>query len=691
GGRLAFWVAAGLPVSFLGAFFVMEYIGYSINMMTMVALLMALGLLMDDAIVLAENVASHLQQGKSPQQAVIDGVTGVAAGVFSSFLTTLAVFVPLAFLSGTMGKVLLVIPVVLTAVLAVSLIEAFLILPNHLSHVALNEPTGWRARFEAWFDNIRETVVGRGADVAVRNRYLVVGMTIGLFISSIAMFEGGLLKFEAFPELEGDIVQLRLRMPSGTPLSRTEDVARRAEAALAKVNDALASHQPEGQPFVRNASTRFNFNPDAGETGPHLATITVDLLPAEVRVGRLDDFIRRWREAIGPLSDVVVANFTEPTVGPAGFAIEVRMRGDDLETLDAAAHRAMAWFDEFDGVSNLQSDLREGKPEILVKMRPGALSNQLQAQFVANQLRSALSGRVARELFVGAEGYEVQVELDRSETDSLSDLEYFQVSLGNQQYVPLGAIATLEPSRGYASIGRVDGLRTVTITGDVDTEVANSQELIGLFKASLARELPQMFPGIEIDFEGQAAETDKTMASMVKGFGIGLFAIFVLLSFQFRSYSEPIVVMGAIPLAFVGVVFGDFLLGMNLSMPGVLGFCALAGVVVNDSILLVEVIRSESRQGIDVKVAATRASRSRFRAVLLTSVTTMAGLIPLMFETSRQAQTLIPIATSIVFGTLASTVLVLVVIPSIYAILGDLGLYGQQREDAPSSGERTVA
>ncbi|MEL6185517.1 MAG: efflux RND transporter permease subunit, partial [Myxococcota bacterium] len=298
----------------------------------------------------------------------------------------------------------------------------------------------------------------------------------------------------------------------------------------------------------------------------------------------------------------------------------------------------------------------------------------LHAQSVAAQLRSAFSGRVARELFVGTESYEIQVELAASEADSLNDLEYFQVSLGQQKYVPLGAVATLEPSRGFSRIGRVDGLRTVTVTGDVDPEVANAQELVSLFKTTLARELPKQLPGVEVDFEGQSAETDKTMTSMVRGFGIGLFSIFVLLSFQFRSYVEPLVVMAAIPLAFIGVILGNLLMGTHLSMPGVLGFCALAGVVVNDSILLVEVIRDES-QRMDVASAARRASRSRFRAVLLTSVTTMAGLVPLMFETSRQAQALIPIATSIVFGTLASTVLVLIVIPAMYAILDDFGLY----------------
>ena len=677
---LAFWVAAGLPVSFLGALFVMENIDYSINMMTMVALLMALGILMDDAIVLAENVAAQFQKGKKPVQAVIDGVTGVATGVFSSFLTTIAIFVPLAFLSGAMGKVLLVIPVVLVAVLSVSLIEAFLILPNHLSHVQLGRATGWRLRFEQWFDGVRENVVGRIADLATDRRYLTVGLTFAAFIAAISTFAGGHIKFEAFPDAEGNIVQLRVLLPAGTPLSRTEEVAERAERALGRVNEALTPTQPDGQSFVINTTTRFNYNPDAGETGPHLVTITADLLPAEVRVGRLDDFINQWRQELGPLSDVVVANFTEPSLGPAGYAIEVRLRGDDLDTLKEASDQTIRWFAEYRGVSNLQSDLRTGKPEILVRMRPGALSSQLQSQSVANQLRSALSGRVASEMFIGTEDYEVQVELARSEADSLSDLEYFQVSLGNQQYVPLGMVATLEPSRGYARIGRVDGLRTVTVTGDVDTEAANAQELVNLFKASFAQEIPTKFPGVEVDFEGQSAETDETMGSMIRGFGIGLFAVFILLSFQFRSYFEPLVVMGAIPLAFIGVILGNLAFGSNLSMPGVLGFCALAGVVVNDSILLVDVIRSGTRDGLPVLTAVKRASRARFRAVLLTSVTTMAGLIPLMFEQSRQAQTLIPIATSIVFGTLTSTLLVLVVIPSMYAILGDLGLYAAHED-----------
>jgi hydrophobic/amphiphilic exporter-1 (mainly G- bacteria), HAE1 family len=671
--RLAFWVAAGLPVSFLGALFVMQKIDYSLNMMTMIALLMALGLLMDDAIVLAENVASHYQRGKSMVQAAIDGVSEVAVGVLSSFVTTLAIFVPLAFLSGTIGKVMLVIPVVLCLVLAVSLVEAFCILPNHLSHVHGGEPGKLRKRFDAGFEHVRQNVLGKAVDWAVTHRYVTVGATVGIFIVSLAMFAGGILQFEAFPNTDGDIVQLRLLLPAGSPLSRTEETAEMAEEALERVNESLSAKQPGGAKLIRSSSTRFNFNRDAGEVGPHLATITADLLPAEKRVGRVDDLLTRWREELGPLSDVVSANFTEPANGPAGFAIEVRLQGDDLDHLDAAAQDTIAWFDKYEGVFNLRSDLRVGKPEIRVRMRPGAMSSQLNARTIAAQLRSGLSGSVARQILVGAEDYEVQVELARTEADSLSDLEYFQISLGNRRYVPLGTMTTLEPARGFSRITRVDGLRTVTVTGDVDTQVANAQQLVNLYKATRASEVPEAFPGVQVDFEGESAETAKTMGSMVSGFGVGLFAIFVLLSFQFRSYIEPIIVMVAIPLALVGVVFGNILMGDNLSLPGVLGFCALAGVVVNDSILLVEAIKEQRRQGVSIPNAARAASRLRFRAVLLTSVTTMAGLIPLMFETSAQAQTLIPIATSIVFGTLTSTLLVLIVLPAMYAILGDLG------------------
>jgi len=685
--RLAFWVAAGLPVSFLGALFVMEQIGYSLNMMTMLALLMALGLLMDDAIVLSENIAAHRQRGATPIEAAIAGVKEVAVGVFSSFATTLAIFIPLAFLDGNIGKVLQVIPVVLCLVIAVSLIEAFLILPNHLAHMHDSERSRWRLRFDAAFETLRDRHLGRIVDRVIKHRYAVVGGTIAIFLISIGMIPGGYLKFEGMPALEGNTVQLRLLLPQGSTFDKTRETVDRALAALEQTNDDFTKRQKGGATFVKSTAVQYNANPDVSEAGPHLATITADLLPVQKRNGTIAEMLQHWRTALGPISDVTSANFTEPIRRMAGDAISVRVQGDHLDDLDAAARDIVTWYQQFEGVFDLSSDLRPGKPEVLVQMKPGAMSANLRGLTVAQQLRAGLSGTTARQVQVGLEEFEVHVQLASSEADTLSDLEYFQLSVGNGKHIPLGTVANLTPQRGYSRIARVDSMRTITVTGDVDTDLANAQELASLFKSDYLAEVEQRYPSVRVDIEGEALESNATMSSMLRGLAVGLVTVFFLLSFQFRSYFEPIIVLTAIPFSLIGVIWGNMLMGSTFCLPGLLGFCALGGVVVNDSILLVEFIKRERRKGLSVADAARQASRHRFRAIFLTSVTTMAGLTPLLFETSRQAQVLKPVAISIVFGVLTSTLLVLLVIPAMYTILGDLGWIEKLGEGADVSGE----
>lgn len=684
--RLAFWVAAGLPVSFLGALFVMGQIDYSLNMMTMLALLLALGLLMDDAIVLAENVAAHQRRGKSGLRAAIEGVNEVRVGVLSSFTTTLCVFLPLVALDGDIGKVLLVIPVVLILVLSVSLIEAFLILPNHLGHALDHEDRDNPGRFRAWFDakfeTVRQRYLGTAVDTCVRYRYATVGATVSAFIVSMGMLSGGILKFQAFPDIDGDVVQLSLLLPQGTPLHETEKVVEEAVEALDAVEARFGPEQPDGESLIRNVSVRFNQNSDAGESGPHVATISVDLLGAEVRSTSIDEVTAVWRREIGPVSDVVSAKFGAPTFGPAGRPIELRVRGADLGQLQEASNRIEAFFRDFEGVFDVAGDLRPGKPEVRVRLRPGAVAADVRGSTVAQQLQAAFSGKTAQEIQVGSEGYEVALQLDQTDTDTLADLEYFRINLGPGVQVPLGAIARLDADRGFAKINRVDGERTVTITGDLDPDVANTTELIRAFEEELLPQLGEDYPALRISVEGESSSTAETLGSMVRGLLIGLFGVFVLLSFQFRSYVEPSIVMVAVPFSLIGVVWGNLGMGDPMTMPGMLGFISLAGVVVNDSILLVEFIKIERRRGLDSLSAARLASRERFRAVLLTSTTTVAGLVPLLFERSPQAQILIPVASSIVFGIIASTVLVLLVIPAMYAILADFGLDATVTDDA---------
>ena len=675
GFRYSFWVAMGLPVAFLGALFLMPVFGMTVNMLTMVAMLMALGLMMDDAIVIAENIARELEHGAGVLESTVRGVQGVAPGVLSSFLTTVAVFGPLAFIQGDIGKVLRVVPIVLILVLAVSLIEAFLILPHHLAHAVQKRGAATPGRFRRGFDRgvawFRERVVGSLVDLAVSWRYLTVGIVLAVFLLAVGFVRGGVVKFKAFPEIDGDVAEARLLLPAGTPLDRTEGVVEQLVAALGRVDAEYTPRQPGGQPLVRHVTVTFNQNRDAREQGPHVATIVADLLPAERRRARMDDVLGRWREEMGPVPDAVALAFTQATFGPAGRPIEVRLQGDDLDALSAGAEQVLAWFGRFDGVEDLMTDLRPGKPEALVRMRPGARSLGLTAAAVAQQLRAAFQGATAAEIQVGREDMEVDVRLAEADRSRMDVIDAFRVTLPSGEPVPIGTVASVEMTRGFARIARVDRQRTVTVQGDVDSRRANTNEIMALFRSQVVPQLEE--EGLRVDLQGEIKEGAETQLSMLRALLIGLIGVFVLLSFQFRSYLEPITVLLAIPLALIGVIGGHLLMGLPLTMPSLLGFASLAGVVVNDSILLVEFIKKRRRAGEDVAVAAKMASRDRFRAVLLTSLTTIAGLMPLLAETSLQAQILIPLAASIVFGMLASTLLVLFVIPSVYTILGDFG------------------
>lgn len=687
--RYSFWVTMGLPVSFLGAIAGMALLGYSFDMITMVGLLIAVGLLMDDAIVLSENIAAHRLQGKPPIEAAVEGARQVAPGVVSSFLTTVAMFGALAFMQGHMGAVLKVMPVVLAMTLLVSLIEAFFILPHHLMgalHAGTREsPSAIRRRIDAGVEWVRENIVGGLVDRAVTWRYLTLGLVLLAFLLAVTALAGGFLKFRAFPDLDGDVVEARILLPQGTPLARTEHVVERVLAALDTLDREARPNQPDGQALVRNVLVLYDRNSDAYESGPHVATISVDLLGSETRNARLDDVLDRWRELVGPVPDVLALKFTERAIGPGGRPIDIRLEGDDLEQLKAASMDLQAWLRSYRGVHDLSDDLRPGKPEVRIRLRQGATMLGLSAADIAGQLRSAFQGRVADEVQMGAESYEIDIRLRASDRDSLADLDDFTITAEGGQQVPLKVVASLEQGRGYGRINRVDGRRTVTIQAELDTTISNAAELVADTRARFLAGFQQRHPGVVVDFQGQAKESSKTGSSLQRNFLIGLLGIFLILSYQFRSYVEPIVVMVIIPLALIGVVAGHLLLGMELSMPSMVGAASLAGVVVNDSILLVRFIKLRRTQGMTVAMAARRASRQRFRAILLTSLTTVAGLLPILTERSLQAQVLAPLVISLAFGLAVTTILVLLVVPAFYTVLDDLGLTAQVEQPEPNS------
>ncbi|MFT5790607.1 MAG: HAE1 family hydrophobic/amphiphilic exporter-1 [Shewanella sp.] len=674
--RYSFWVAMGLPVAFMGSLFFMAQVGLTINIMTLVAFLMAIGIMMDDAIVIAESIASHIERGLDKTEAVIQGVKRVLPGVISSFLTTVFIFSSIAFMEGDMGKVLRVVPQTLLLILTVSLVEAFLILPNHLAHAAQGKDrktSRFKAEFNRRFEHVRTVNLVAAVEWVIAWRYAFMGAVISVLLLSVSLAAGGMVKFIAFPELDGDVVEARIILPPGSTLAQTDYVVAKIVSAAQVLNEKYSKNE-DGQQLIKHITERFNFNSDANESGAHVATVKVDLLSAEVRQTLINTFIREWEQGVGELADPIAIVYKQPKMGPAGRAIDIRLRGDDLEQLKSASIDVQQYIRGFNGVSGVMDSMRPGKSEILMTLKPGAEAFGVNGMMLASQLRGAYFHQTADYIQVGPESIQIDVQLDKSDAAKLENLANFPITLNTSgEQVPLSAVADFTWQRNYVKISRLDGMRFVTITGEVDTHLANGGEINAAFKEELLPDLIKRYPGVRVSFEGEVKESSTTQNSMVSGFILGLLGVFAILSLQFKSYLEPLVVMAVIPLGLIGVFWGHLLLGFSMSMPSIMGFIALSGVVVNDSILLVQYIRFHVDEGQSVHEAVVSASKERFRAVFITSLTTAAGMLPLLLETSIQAQVLQPLVISMVFGIFASTALVLFMVPACYAILEDFG------------------
>jgi HAE1 family hydrophobic/amphiphilic exporter-1 len=673
--RYTFWVALGLPISFLGGLAMMVMFGITINMISMIALLMAIGILMDDAIVLSESIAHEYKKGKSPVEAAISGTKRVFSGVFASYLTSAFLFGSLLMMKGDMGQILGVLPVVLLSVLTVSLIEAFLVLPHHLMHSLQHahhkEPPALRKKFEEKFSRMRDAV-GRMADTAIDYRYITVGVAIAMLVFSIGLIATGTVKFKAFPDLEGNTVDARILLPQGTPLAETERVIATILTALDKTVATL--NENETEPLIKNIQVNYGKHADAPENGTHLATIGLDLLSTEIRNTKMAELTSLWRENSGDLPNVVSVQFREPKIGPAGRAIEIRLIGNNLQELSQASWKLQNWLRGYEGVSNLLDDLRPGKPEYTVKLKHGALAAGVDAHSISSQLRAAYQGIKISDIYRQREAYEIIAKIDSEYNDELHDFDNFTVFSKTGDPIPLSSVASIIEQRGFARIGRINHYRTVTIYGDVDAKIANTSEIISNTEKNFLLDLRKRYPEITFNLKGEVEKGTETKVSIISGFVLGALGVFLLLSLIFRNYREPAIVMLNIPLALIGAIWGHLIMGLDFTLPSMIGFVSLAGIVVNDSILLVVFVKQHVSEGMNLHDAAKQSVRDRFRAIFLTSITTIAGMTPLLFETSTQALILVPLVTSIVFGMLTSTLLILLVLPSAYAIMEDFGV-----------------
>ncbi len=672
--RYSFWIALGLPISFLGGLALMTVFGISINMISMVALLMAIGILMDDAIVLSESIHHEYKKGKTPLDAAVDGTNRVLRGVIASYLTSAFLFGSLIMMKGDMGQVLGVLPVVLLSVLTISLIEAFLVLPHHLKqsleHAHHKEPPRWRQQFEEHFGRLRQKVV-RLSKQAMGFRYLTVGIALGMLVLSIGMIATGVLKFKAFPDLEGNTLEARILLPQGTPLFETERIVAILQDSLGTSGETLS--QNESEPLVKNVQVTFGKHGDVPESGSHVATIAVDLISTETRNTGLKELAALWQENTEDLPDVVSVQFKEARLGPAGRAIHIRLSGEDLDELSRASWQVQNWLRGYVGVYNLLDDVRPGKPQFKIKLMPGALTAGVDSQSIARQLRAAYHEVKIDEIYHRREDFEIIARLDDQTKQELQDFDNFIVFSKTGQEIPLGSVALITEVREFARIGHIDHRRTVNIFGDVDADIANTTEILASLEQNFLSTLQGRFPEVSFSLKGEVENGNETKTSILTGFGLGAFGVFLLLSLQFGNYREPIIVMINIPLALIGAIWGHLIMGLDFTLPSMIGFVSLAGVVVNDSILLVEYVKSHVAEGMNLYDAAQQAVHDRFRAVFLTSVTTIAGMTPLLFEGSTQALILVPLVTSIVFGMVTSTVLIMLVLPAMYAIMEDIG------------------
>lgn len=690
--RLAFWTTLGIPISFLGAFWIMPAADITINMLSLFAFIIVLGIVVDDAIVVGENIYTHRQRGEPPLRAAILGVREMAMPVTFAVLTTVVAFLPLMFTAGQMGKVLWGVPVVVAAVLLISLVEALLILPAHLTFESRRGPPGPIARLQARVRTGLERIIHgpylRTLRLAVRWRYATLAIGAGILMLTAAFVAGGHLPFVFFEDVGADNVVAQLQMPVGTPARETRRVAERIEQAAERVRQRLDAGRSDderstyqhvltilgSQPFrdaSRGAATLSAMISDAGGES-HLAEVNIQLIDSESRDDLPADRVANlWREEVGAIPGVSSLVFVSSYFS-TGEAISVELAHPEFDTLIAASEQLKGVLDAYAGVADIKDSFEPGKLEAKVtSLTEAGYALGVRLEDAGRQLRQGFFGEEAQRVQRGRDDVRVMVRYPAEQRRSMADLEDVRIRIAGAQ-IPIATVAQVHIGRGYAQIDRADQRRVITVTADVDEAVNNSTRINAELGASALPELIDRFPGLSYRFAGQQREQTESMESLTVNSVIALLAIFALLGIQFKSYAQPIIVMCAIPFGLVGAVIGHVLLGFKLSFLSGFGIVALTGVVVNDSLIMVDLINRVRATGAPLEQVIAESGTRRFRAIMLTTLTTFVGLMPMVMERSFQARFLVPMAISLAFGVLFATVITLLIVPTLYVVLEDI-------------------
>jgi multidrug efflux pump subunit AcrB len=680
--RLSFWAGMGIPVSIAGALAIVWAMGGTINMVSLFGFIMVLGIVVDDAIVVGEAIYVHRKSGKPTLQAAVDGVSEVGMPVVAAVVTTIVAFIPLAFVGGIMGKFIAILPVVVIACLLVSLVECLILLPAHLSHlpgpeVAEKQMSPLQRRVE-----MVHRLTSTGLEWFVKNlyypfmrhalnwRYVSLCSAIAFLLITIGLVRGGIIKFQVFPPIDGFIMTSTVEFPAGTPPAVTRNALDRVEIALLRL--AKKTRTKSGEPLLEDRLTLVGGTlGNLPKHGPQYGAVQAILLPSERRGVHVDDLMVAWEKEVGRISGVKAITFEGLQAGPPGAPIEVWLQGHDMAHILAASGDLMARLEKFEGVFQIRSDFSPGKNEIRLTLKPEARALGLTVNDLARQVYAGYYGDEAVRLQRGRDDIRVKVRYTAGERSRISDLEKVRIRTRDGYEVPLFSVAEASFSPGFSTITRTDGSRRVAVSADVDTHKANANEIFADLIKNFFPALRDKYPDVQVALQGEQKKMRESFSSMYVGYPLAVLGIFIIVATMFRSYTQPFIIMITIPFGIIGSIWGHLLLGFDLSIMSIFGMVALTGVVVNDAIVLIERVNENFAEGLPFFEAIRMGGVRRFRAIFLTSLSTVGGLAPMIMETNLQARFLIPMALSLASGVAFATVLTLVLIPSLMVILND--------------------
>lgn len=696
--KLAFWVTVGLPVSIIGSFLFIPFTGASINMISLFAFIITLGIIVDDAVVAGEIIYQKREQGLPFLQAAIVGAREIAGPIMFAVLTNIAAFLPLFFVPGALGNFLKQVPSVVVAVFVVSLIESLFVLPAHLAHT--RELSGfWKTldRPRQWFSQAMQTFIRERYQPflrsAIANRWLTVAVGLALLILTTGLVAGGHIPFSFLPAIDSEIITAQATLPYGAPMEQSRRVLHRlvesANAAIARLGGEAALRGIYAQ-IGAALMQRGPRQAASGALSSHTIGVQVFLEPADQRDFSGADFARTWRAAIGTIPGLESLGF-KAEVGPTGeLPIDIQLAHRSRTILETAAQELAERLSGYAGVTDIDDGVSLGKPQLNFRIKPEARNLGLNATDLARQVRGAFYGVEALRQQRGRNEVKVMVRLPESERRSSFTIEHLILLTEQGGEISLAEAAEIEAGRAYTEIKRREGRRIAAVTADIDDQIANANSVMAEVTANELEALTKKYPGLTYSVEGQQAEQQESLSALGTGFALAMLLIYALLAIPFRSYVQPLIVMLAIPFSFIGVVGGHLLLGYGLSLISLFGIVALAGVVVNDSLVLIAATnRIRDEEQVSLQDAVVQGATNRFRPIVLTSLTTFFGLAPMIFETALQARFLIPMAVSLGFGILFGTVIILIIVPCVYLMVENLLRRGQPADSlaAPEHSE----